>query len=164
MPTWYLIYTKPRLESVALEHLQRQGYRCYLPTLRVEKVRRGKAVWVTEALFPRYLFIQLDTGLNAQSWAPIRSTQGVSTLVHFGAQPARVSDELIDWLRQQEARLPEQARFEAGEAVQITEGPFKGLTAVYQMIDPLQRAVVLLEVLSRPVALRLDPAALAKGD
>ena len=28
---WYLIHTKPRQESVALENLERQGYQCYLP-------------------------------------------------------------------------------------------------------------------------------------
>lgn len=160
MPTWYLVYTKPRQEQMALEHLQRQGYHCYLPTLRTEKIRRGKAVWVTEALFPRYLFIRLETGLSAKSWSPIRSTQGVSTLVHFGSQPARVDDALVQWLQQHEQALPEQARFQPGDAVRITRGPFAGLDALYQMTDAQQRAIVLIDILSRPVQLPIEPAAL----
>ncbi len=34
---WYLIHTKPRQEHIALTNLERQGYTCYLPLLRVEK-------------------------------------------------------------------------------------------------------------------------------
>jgi transcriptional antiterminator RfaH len=58
---WHLVHTKPRLEETALVNLERQGYECYLPTLKVEKIRRGKAAIVSEALFPRYLFVRLDT-------------------------------------------------------------------------------------------------------
>ena len=54
---WYLVHTKPRQEVVALLNLERQGYECYLPLIRVERVRRHFAQIVTEAMFPRYRFI-----------------------------------------------------------------------------------------------------------
>ena len=38
---WHVIYTKPRQETIALTQLERQGYPCYLPIRRVEKLRRG---------------------------------------------------------------------------------------------------------------------------
>ena len=82
---WYLIHTKPRQEHIALTNLERQGYTCYLPLLRVEKIRRRKAEVVSEPMFARYLFVRLSTSDNAPSWAPIRSTLGVSQLVRFGA-------------------------------------------------------------------------------
>jgi transcriptional antiterminator RfaH len=87
---WYLIHTKPRQENIALENLHKQGYTCYLPLFKVEKIRRGKLAVVLEALFPRSLFIQLDTELSSQSWTPIRSTKGVNHLVDFEVRPAKV--------------------------------------------------------------------------
>ena len=58
--SWYLVYTKPRQEEVALTNLTRQGYGVYLPRLRQLRKRSGKQVPVVEPLFPRYLFIHLD--------------------------------------------------------------------------------------------------------
>ena len=30
-PSWFAVYTKPRQEHIALENLERQGFRCFLP-------------------------------------------------------------------------------------------------------------------------------------
>ena len=117
---WYVVHTKPRQEGIALENLERQGYRCYLPRRWVQKVRRGKAQLVQEALFARYLFIHLDSSHQGQSWTPIRSTLGVAQLVRFGTQPAKVDDALIELLRAREAQAEPQALFAAGDAVIVT--------------------------------------------
>jgi hypothetical protein len=93
---WYLVHTKPRQEEVALANLERQGYECYLPQMRIERIRRRKAEVATEPMFPRYLFIRLDSSDQGKSRSPIRSTLGVSQLVHFGARAAKVDDALVD--------------------------------------------------------------------
>ncbi len=77
---WYLVHTKPRQEKCALQNLEQQGYQCYLPTLLSERLRLGSLTVRDEPLFPRYLFIRLGQGPATQSWAPIRSTKGVSRL------------------------------------------------------------------------------------
>lgn len=158
---WYLIHSKPRQERVALDNLERQLYPCYLPVLRIEKIRRGVLTVTEEPLFTRYLFVQLDTDSNARSWAPIHSTRGVARLVRFGAEPARVSDALIAALREQEAQAVDpKPMFESGQPVRIAAGPFAGLEGIFQMTDGQLRAMVLIEMLSRPVSVPVDPAAL----
>jgi transcriptional antiterminator RfaH len=161
---WYLVHTKPRLEKCALENLERQQYRCYLPMLSTEKLRKGKLELVDEPLFPRYLFIQLDTGLSAPSWSPIRSTKGVNKLVSFGFEPAKVANELVDLLMTQEQTLREtpQALFSPGERVKVTQGPFAGIEGIYQMTDGERRVMVLIELMSKPVTLPLEPTQLRK--
>jgi transcriptional antiterminator RfaH len=99
MKKWYLLYTKPRQEKLALQHLQNQAYEAYLPLVKIEKIRQGARAWAEEALFPRYLFVQLDEA-GSQSWAPIRSTVGVSQLVKFGHHFAEVSQELVQWVQE----------------------------------------------------------------
>lgn len=159
---WYLVHTKPRQEDVALANLQRQGFECYLPQMRIERVRRRKAEVVNEPMFPRYLFIRLDSSDQGKSWSPIRSTLGVSQLVHFGGKAAKVDDTLVDLLRQRERALPTEALFQSGDSVVIADGPFAGLEAVYQTADAERRTFILLEILSKPVSMQIDAGQLRK--
>ena len=163
---WYLIHAKPRQETLALENLERQGYECYLPLLKREKLVRRKRMLVEEALFPGYLFIHLDTSSSGQNWGPIRSTVGVRTLVRFGDQPAKVDARLIDALRAHEQAQNEEPRplFSKGERVVVTDGPFAGIEAIYQMEDAESRSLILLEILSKPVQMRIEAAALRKAE
>jgi transcriptional antiterminator RfaH len=163
MSNWYLIHSKIRQERVALENLELQGFECFLPLIRAEKLRRGTLQVVQEALFPRYLFIRLGTGLASQSWSPIRSTLGVSRLVTFGQTPAKIDQDLVDQLRVKSESAEVQLRhFEPGEAVVVTDGPFVGLEAIYQMADGEGRVMVLLNILSKPVKMRVSPASIQK--
>ncbi|MCS6811192.1 MAG: transcription/translation regulatory transformer protein RfaH [Tepidimonas sp.] len=151
MQAWYLVHTKPRQEERALDNLQRQGYPCFLPQVPVERMRAGRRIVQPVALFPRYLFIQLRTDGQGPSWAPIRSTLGVTRLVAFGAQPARVPEAIVAQLQQQVAELSAapQPLFQPGQTVRITQGPFAGLEAIYQMPDGEESAIVLLTLLQR---------------
>lgn len=164
MINWYLIHTKPRQEKRALLNLQQQGYECYLPVIASEKLTRGALSIVDEPLFPRYLFILLDHGESAKSWSPIRSTKGVNRLVSFGVEPAKVDAGLVDMLRINEEIIHAQPQrlFSAGDRVLVTEGAFAGIEAVYQMADGERRAMVLIELLSRPVKMSVSPAVLRK--
>jgi transcriptional antiterminator RfaH len=162
--SWYLVRSKPRQEAVALTNLVRQGYESYLPMFPVEKVVRRKKTIAQEAMFARYLFVRLDSTGHGQSWSPIRSTVGVSELVRFGNQAAKVDESMIFMLREREAwqRESPQALFSSGDSVVITEGAFAGLEAIYKMNDAEGRAMVLLDLLSKPVRMKINPASLLK--
>ena len=158
---WYLIHTKVRQECCAQENLERQGYTCFLPQIRAEKLRRRALVVVQEPLFPRYLFIRLDAGLEAKGWGPIRSTFGVTRLVTFGNQPARLSDMLVGSIRAQlEDVIAPKEFFEPGQALVVADGPFIGLDAIYQIRDGEGPVMVLLNILSKPVQLSIEPGSL----
>ncbi len=161
---WYLVHTKARQEDTAITNLQRQNFRCYMPMLYVEKVRRGKPVVVAEPMFPSYVFVQLDTSGQGQSWSPIRSTLGVRELVKFGGHPPKVDAELINTLheREQLQQSNPQALFAAGDKVVITHGPFAGIEAIYQTADAERRSMILLSMLNKPVSMRIEPNKLRK--
>ncbi len=161
---WYLVHTKPRQERCALDNLQWQGYECYFPTMPAEKLRLHKLGIVDQALFPRYLFIRLGQGPAAQSWAPIRSTKGVSRLVTFGSTPAKVEDTLIELIRGQEASVKNEPErlFKSGERVHIVTAPFMNIEGIYQLTDPNQRVMVLIELMSKPVKVCLTPSEIRK--
>jgi transcriptional antiterminator RfaH len=161
---WYLVYTKSRQERCALNNLEQQGYQCYLPTMPSERLQQGALTVLDQPLFPRYLFIRLGLGDTAKSWAPIRSTRGVSRLVKFGVEPAKVDDDLIELLKAKEsAANDEPARlFNPGERVRLLAGPFAGIEGIYQMAEGERRVMVLIELMSKPVAVGVSPTALRK--
>ena len=83
----------------------------------------------------------------------------------FGIEPARVDDDLIELLRTQEAsvQIEPERQFKTGERVRLTEVPFAGIEGLYQMADGERRVMVLIEILSKLVAVRVAPASLRKA-
>ena len=39
---WYVVYSKARQEKRAMENLGNQGFRCFLPTIRVQNLHGGR--------------------------------------------------------------------------------------------------------------------------
>ncbi len=155
---WYLIQTKPRSEKLALENLSNQGYKCYLPMMRVEKALNKQIEIKKVPLFPRYLFINLDLDFESKSWAPIRSTKGVCNLVRFGQIPATIHDELVQYIYSRE-HLNEskiQPLYQKGQSLKIIKGPFSGFDSIYQSMDSEMRVMVLLEFMRKPLFIKLE--------
>lgn len=158
-PSWYVIQAKHKQEFRALEQLQNQGFNCFLPTLQIEQIRRGKLSICVEPLFARYLFIRLDN--VTCNWSPIRSTRGVSHLVAFGGRFAILPDSCVDALQSMPKDLP-QRLYEPGERVAITSGPFAGLEGIYQAVGGEARAMVLLELMNQSQKLLIGIEALRR--
>ena len=158
MEAWYLIHSKPRLEAVAREQLQRQGYETYLPLAPVRRRKRGRTFSDVGPMFPRYLFIHLSD--KTDDWSPIRSTIGVTNLVRFAQSPARVPDNLIEALKQREdskgVQVLANTGFEQGEKVRIAEGPFEGYEAIFQAHTSKDRVILLLQIAEKQISLKLD--------
>ena len=147
-PFWYAVATKARDEAVAKANLERQDYQVFLPTISVNKRRRGRWTPVTEPLFPGYLFVCL--ALGADDPAPIRSTVGCIGLVRFGQTYAPVPSGLLAALRDTlEAALDTPLPFSQGDKVRLIAGPFAGLEGVFDMPRGEDRAQVLLELLGK---------------
>lgn len=149
---WYVVFSKPRQEAVAEKNLCRQGFRVYLPRMQLPRRRRGRWLTVVEPLFPRYLFVYLDT--KQTSVAPIRSTYGVTSLVRFAERLAVIPSEVIGALAEGEDKVSGlhaygRPLFHQGDPVQFTDGPFAGLQGVFHLEDGDQRAIVLLELLGK---------------
>ncbi len=163
---WYVVYTKPKMESLAMSHLERQGFECYGPKVLQESVLRKKIVCQEASLFPRYLFIR-PSNQEALSLYPVRSTVGVTNLVTFGSQrtPGKVPSEWIEALKSEEAKRqlePFPHAFKKGENVMILDGPFQGLLGVFDFQEERDRVMVLINFLGKATRLPLDPSALEK--
>ena len=159
--TWYALQLKPAQGDRALDNLQNQGVRCFYPKVNVEKIRGGKRVKKLEPLFPGYLFIDIEQ--TDPLWAKLRSTRGVLRVVSFANRPAPISVEVIDVIRDSLHKVAEQGGIRPGQVVELNEGPFTGLSAIFQRYDGDERAIVLIDFMHKQQALHVPVRALGGG-
>lgn len=162
MDNWYLIYSKSRQEQRAQQHLANQGFESFAPQITVKKIRAGKTVQLTEPLFPRYIFLKCPQTPNLST---IRSTRGVAGLVRFGDKLATVPSSLINHLLKNQLQLQQQLPvqpFQPGDKLEILNGPFASLNAVFQQTDGEQRSIILLNFLGQQLQLSMENKDLSK--
>ncbi len=154
---WVVANTQPHREHVAVENLERQEFLAYCPLIRkrVRHARRSRDE--LRPLFPGYLFVRVDRDL--QRWRPILSTFGVRTLVRCGDRPGFLDDRFIHSLKAREmdgAIVKPESPYRVGQQVRITGGAFDGLVAQIVEMDEKHRLVVLMDLLNRPVKVRIE--------
>lgn len=159
---WYVVYTQAHSEALAALHLLRQGFETYLPRQRKLRRHSRKTEEILAPLFPRYLFVRVDTA--AQRWRAINSTFGVTHLLCNGDMPAPVPDAALLVLKAREGsdgviedRPPP---FRAGEKIKVRDGVFAALTGLVDACTDRERITILLDILGRKARVTLTEALL----
>jgi len=133
------------------------------PSIRFARPTRNGPLWMTEALFPNYLFARFDW---ATSLAKVHYAPGISGVVHFGSQWPRIPDSTIEELRASLGpnELHEISKeFQPGEQVKVAGGIFHGLTAVITHLMPgRDRVLVLMDFLGRQTTVELPTDGVVK--
>jgi transcriptional antiterminator RfaH len=126
--------------------------------IKVERVLKKELEIKKIPLFPRYLFVKLDLNFESKSWAPIRSTRGVSNLVRFGQTPAKIHDELVQHIYSREniSESDLQPLYQRGQSLKIINGPFSGFDSIYQGMNSEMRVIVLLEFMRKSLLIKLE--------
>ena len=104
---------------------------------------------VEQALFPNYLFIRLQAGVDNSG--PVRSTRGVAHLVGFGDVPVPFDATFVESLRGHLAAPA--AGAPGGEGVVATAGtlsPDPGVAAMLGLAEPQERIRALMGLVSNP--------------
>tara|TARA_B110000208_G_scaffold10502_1_gene13215 strand:+ start:160 stop:672 length:513 start_codon:yes stop_codon:yes gene_type:complete len=162
---WFLLQTKVKQEQRAAENLERQDVASFCPMIRVDKISRGRRSEVLDVLFPGYLFVQL--GESSVSTTAVRSTRGVSHFVTSAGAPIKVPQGLVEQLRQRvtaDADVVMSQLPKSGAKMQVIDGPFKGLNAVFTEPDGNNRAIVMVTLLSQQLKTSMPFASLIEDD
>ena len=156
--SWYLVYTKPKQESVALLNLQQQGFHAYLPLYKNFKSSPASGYLGFEAMFPRYVFFRPASA--SQSISSARSTRGVVSIVSFGHTPALVNDDTLQAIQQFEqqrnnADLADISPMQPGTSVRFKNSALKGIQGLVKSVSS-KRVAVLLELLGQDQLVHVD--------
>jgi transcriptional antiterminator RfaH len=157
-PSWFCLRSQLKHEHIAAAHLRRlENIDVFVPRIRFKRANRNGITWVTEALFPNYLFARFDwhTRLRQIYYSP-----GVSEVVHFGDNWPVIPDQTIEDLRAMLGTdeihvIPPEVS--PGDEVKIVGGSFHGLQAVIERVLPsAKRVAVLMDFLGRQTAVEVD--------
>jgi transcriptional antiterminator RfaH len=154
---WFCLRSQPKSEHIAAAHLRNMdGVAVFLPRVRFQRSTKQGLAWVTEALFPGYLFARFDWHLSLRQ---VQAARGVSGVVHFGARWPVIDAAVIEDLKQAVGAeelhvIP--TTLQPGDAVEIAEGAMRGLQATVSRVMPSrERVAVLLEFLGRQTTIEV---------
>jgi transcriptional antiterminator RfaH len=165
MSNWYCVRTNRFKESWVTQQLTEIGLQAYLPLLREQRKVRRQLKWVVEPLFPSYLFAYFAL---AEAFYVVRHMPGVAGVVGtLKDGPVAVDEQIISILhdRSQGGYIEiGPYLFSPGEELQVVQGPFLGLRALFQQeLNAGERVVVLLELLSSQVRAELPRTYVGKS-
>jgi transcriptional antiterminator RfaH len=149
--SWFCLKAQPKREHIAAAFLRQiSDVEVFCPRVRFRKSTNRGPIWFIESMFPGYLFARFD---YLTFHRQVRGRPGVNGFVHFGERIALLPDALISEIRARTGidEIVEVSRaLEPGQEVEITQGPFQGLTAlVTRLITPRERVEILIEWMGR---------------
>ena len=159
---WFCLRSLPKHEHIAAGHLKKiKNMEVFLPRIRFKRSTRQGMMWVTEALFPNYLFARFELQAALRQ---VQAARGVGGVVHFG-QRWPVIEELKLAVGAEEMHTITNV-LEPGDTVEIAEGAMRGLRAVVSRVMPgKERIAVLLEFLGRQTVIEVPAHLVVKeGD
>ena len=162
MKQWYAIYTQPRNEERAKEHLARQGFDVFLPRYLKRRSHARRVTVGPAPLFPRYLFVSFDA--SQQRWRAIRSTRGVIDMVSNGDTPVPVPEAVINEIESRRDAdgfvvVARHLGLKRGSRIRIDAGPFAAYEAIFESQRDADRVVALLSLMGREVVVQLPISA-----
>ncbi len=127
---WYVLYTAPRAEQVAVKELQYYGYDAFLPmvkTLRVWKNRQRKMV--NNVLFPSYVFVRTEEKYLAE----ICRINKIVSFVQCGGTASKVDVKSIEGIKKMlgsNGEISVAQDFKEGELIRVIQGPLMGYEGI----------------------------------
>jgi transcriptional antiterminator RfaH len=157
-PVWYRLQARPKHEHIAAAHRRMlDGVTIFCPRIRFKRPTRQGLVWVTEAMFPGYLFAQFEL---ATVHRQVRYAHGISDIVHFGDRYPVVDAEASALLRNHAGLTGVEElhdELSEGDRLTIVDGAFLALDALVTPVLPAkQRAKVLMDFLSRKMEAEVE--------
>jgi transcriptional antiterminator RfaH len=147
---WYVIYTKPRHEKKVQNQLQEKQINSFLPTQRVLRSWHDRRKFISEPLFPSYVFVYLN---SMRSFYDGIDSDGAVNYVRTGKDPARVSEMIVNNIRLLVDNISDievsDAQFQAGQELQIRQGPLTGLSCEIVKQQGIEKVLVRVNLLQR---------------
>jgi transcriptional antiterminator RfaH len=157
MKRWFVVNTKPKNEDRAAGNLSSGGIEVLAPKLKLRRYKDGKFIYVIEQMFPGYIFAKFHP---IDDFHLIKYTRGVKTIVHFGSRIVPVQDEMIEFIRyklEDGVAMLEKKPFKKGAKILVKDGPFKGISGIFEKeLEGKDRVMVLLDSVKYSATVEID--------
>jgi transcription antitermination factor NusG len=154
---WYVAQTRAQHERRVSEQIHRMAMECFLPLYEKISQWKDRRVCLQVPLFPGYVFVRLDLRERLR----ILAVPGLVRLVGFAAEPAALSDQEIDEIRnglKRKLRAEPCPYLPIGRRVRIDRGPLRGMEGILVRRKNGFRLVLSVALIQRSIAVEVDGA------
>ena len=163
---WYAVHTysgyedavarnlRQRIESLGMED---QIFQVVVPKEKKIRIKCGKRQVIEEKIYPGYVLVEMV--VTDASWYVVRNTPRVTGFVGSGTTPVPLSMEEIDGLFSRMGKDEPTHKIDVvvGDAVRITDGPFKDFEGKVNEVDEARGKIkVLVSMFGRETPVELD--------
>jgi len=164
---WYAVHTYSGYEDAVERYLRQRVdslemhdkiFNVLVPKEKKIKIKNGKRKTVEEKIYQGYVLV--DMIMSEDSWYVVRNTPRVTGFVGADStEPTPLSKEEVDSLmsRMKGGETTFKIEFRVGEAVKISDGPFKDYEGKVSGIDEEHGKIkVMVPIFGRETAVELD--------
>src|SRR3954469_16163373 len=163
---WYVIHTYSGYEDRVAENLRQRIlslqmadkiFDVIVPKENQIEIKNGRRRIVERRIFPGYVLVEMI--VTEDSWFVVRNTPNVTGFVGSGTTPTPIAEDEVKHI--QKRMGVEEPKYQidlmVGEAVNITDGPFKGFDGMVNEIDENKGKIkVLVNMFGRETPVELD--------
>jgi transcriptional antiterminator NusG len=171
---WYIVHAYSNFEKKVAEAIRDQAKNqglddkfseILVPTEDVVEVRRGRKINAERKFFPGYVLVKMD--LTDEAYHLVKNTPKVTGFLGSGSKPMPVSEKevarIIGAIEEGVERPKPAIRFENGETVRVTDGPFQSFNGIVEQVDEERaRLRVTVSIFGRATPVELEYAQVEK--
>ncbi len=164
---WYAVHTYSGQEAKVYQYINEliasgdyndKIKQVLMPTQDVVQIKNGKKVKSKRKFFPSYILVEME--LDKETMHAVRNCSSVTGFVG-GNKPQPLREEDVNRILGQSEKVSRQqiseVPFEIGDAVKITEGPFKDFDGMVDEIHPEKGKIkVMVSVFGRSTPVEVD--------
>jgi transcriptional antiterminator NusG len=165
---WYVVHVYSGFEKKVSEEIRRQAEQkglsdmfeeVLVPVEEVVEVRRGAKVNSERKFFPGYVLAKME--LTDQTWHLVKNTAKVTGFLGAKGKPMPISDSEAERIHRQVKegvdRPRPSIRFETGETVRVSDGPFTSFNGTVEEVDEERaRLKVAVSIFGRSTPVELE--------
>jgi transcription antitermination factor NusG len=154
---WHAAYTCAQHEKRVAQALKHREIDHFLPLSAAFHQWKDRRVQITVPLFPGYVFVHL----TQSEWIRVLQIPGVVRLVGFNGQPAALPEEDLKVLRNSlivRGLAEPYPYLPVGRRVRIKRGALEGFQGLLVRKKNRLRFVLSVHLISRSIAVEIDPA------
>jgi transcriptional antiterminator NusG len=143
---WYVLHVYSGFENKVAESIKDKAAKngmsdrveeVLIPTEEVVEVKRGQKVNKEQKFMPGYVLVKID--MDDEVWHMVKNVPKVTGFLGAGNKPSPISDKEADRLLKQiqegVERPKPSVRFEIGEEVKVSDGPFASFNGTVEEVD-----------------------------
>ena len=173
---WYSVSVLSNFEKKVAEqirtaveeaNLQEEIDEVLVPTEEVIEIRRGKKVTSERRFMPGYVLVHME--MTSRGYHLISQINRVTGFLGPQGKPMPMRDAEVDNMLNRTAEKGEVAprnliRFDIGEKVKVTDGPFEGFDGMVEEVDETaNRLKVSVSIFGRATPVELEFTQVVKG-